>query len=203
MSTVRISRRAAQALLEVGREQFTMHGPFHLAIQELESALKPKTKKAWATLKRDKLAKKATRKEETSTIRAAVMSRANGRCEACGLEQTFGTDLQMDHFWGRGKARQTVENCWAIGRYCHSQKTDNHPSAEHWLHRFAEHARKHHYWKEVTRANERMHFVLMRKHLGAELHSAAPANPPAPLAGSDLEPERKESGADFSEFGEI
>lgn len=76
-------------------------------------------------------------------VRAAVLARANGNCECCGISLvTFGG--QLDHFEGR-KVAETVENCWMLSVDCHYQKTQNIPSAAWWAGRFLKHQRKHGY----------------------------------------------------------
>ena len=48
----------------------------------------------------------------------------------------------MDHFFGRAKQPESVENCWFICLTCHDNKTNNRPDARTWLlafMRFADH----------------------------------------------------------------
>ena len=39
----------------------------------------------------------------------------------------------MDHFFGRAKQPESVENCWAPCLECHKAKTANRPDARTWL----------------------------------------------------------------------
>ena len=74
-------------------------------------------------------------------VYAAVMVRAGGRCECCWRFE----DLQLDHFFGRAKAAESVENCWALCARCHQRKTDNHPRADLWLSAFIAHCIRNNY----------------------------------------------------------
>lgn len=80
------------------------------------------------------------RSESTAAIRSQVMVRAAGRCE-CGCGRALDETAQMDHAFGRAKAPQSIENCWALTLRCHADKTSNRPSAHHWLEKFIRHAR--------------------------------------------------------------
>lgn len=121
-------------------------------------AQKPKTSARKKTER-----KRRTKKEETAAIREAVFARAGGRCEACSLP--FG-DLdpgELDHFFGRGKEPQSVENCWALCHTCHRLKTDNRPDAAHWIEVFlALVAEAYGYREATTKARNRLAFVNAR-----------------------------------------
>ena len=156
--SVRISRKAARALLA----EMTGSQLLSRAAQELEAALKPK--RAVGLRRQRKKTKRATKREETAAIRDAAIKRGEWCCEACG--NMFGVNLrpaQLDHFFGRGKAAQSIQNCWALCPNCHRAKTDNKPSAEFWLERFAVHARKHGYMAEVLRCQARLDSLRLMK----------------------------------------
>lgn len=123
-ASVRISRRAAEGLLSYID---TLHSQGEAVwsrahLDELRRALevRPKSSQVKRTEKKRR-AKSASTKE----IRAAVMERADGKCEACGVSPP--TDLH--HVFGRVRVPQSVRNCLALCRVCHSRFTDNMPSA--------------------------------------------------------------------------
>lgn len=109
-----------------------------------------------------KRAKKKTKAEETRDIRAAVFARAGGKCEVCGCFDASS----MDHFWGRGKAQQSVENCWALCLVCDRNKTLNHAGSDWWLSTFRNHCETHGYADQALKASRRLNFVTTRKELG-------------------------------------
>lgn len=122
---------------------------------ELERAIS-KAERSSSTrlkLKQPKAEKRALKRDETITIREAVMCRAHYRCERCDV---IGRTLQLDHFFGRGKVVQTVENCWALCWLCHKWKTQNTPTAVFWLRTFAKHCDKFGYSAEAERARTKL-----------------------------------------------
>lgn len=90
--------------------------------------------------------------------------RAAGRCESCGLPFGIGlTDRpECDHFFGRAKAPETVENCWLIHSRCHRDKSDNFPTAAVWLLRFANHCLKHQYTEAAQRARDKLAWLTSK-----------------------------------------
>lgn len=159
--SIRISRKTAQALLGL------VEGYNPGLTQTLRAALAPRPKKAlpFVPRKKAKATKKRTKKEETSEIRAAVMNRAAGDCEACsfGFDGTALSRLDLDHFFGRVRVKQSERNCWALCRICHREKTRNDPSAAHWLERFIKHAEKHGYSEEAGMATRRLAALEMTR----------------------------------------
>lgn len=93
-----------------------------------------------------------------ATVYRTVMERAAGRCEADGV----AGPLHLDHFFGRAKAPETVENCWALCHACDGAKTLNHPDAATWLRRFIDHAVVYGYEAAAVRARNRLIFVEAR-----------------------------------------
>lgn len=70
----------------------------------------------------------------------ALAARARGRCECCG--EPFGSGFAaptVDHFFGRSKANEVEFTCWVLRADHHRAKTDNYPSARHWLTKFIRH----------------------------------------------------------------
>lgn len=156
---VSLSAKHANVLLKLakmGRDmrQFSHIGTEHAAVAALESALKPSEKKrAVRRSKRETTkANAATKQVQTSTIRAAVMRR-DWRCNLCLRENL---PLEFDHFFGRGKEPQSVENCWALCFDCHDDKTNNRPNAKAWLERFVNHCLEHGYMAAATKAQVRL-----------------------------------------------
>lgn len=72
---------------------------------------------------------------ETKDLRARVVERADGKCEACGrfVDAESG---HLDHFHPRGKVPQTLWTCWFLCVECDTMKTLNKPSAAYWLERW-------------------------------------------------------------------
>ena len=91
---------------------------------------------------------------ETKRIRAEVFARAKGCCEACA--KWTGEDFRLDHFFGRAKMKQSVENCWALCIGCDTSKTLNEPNAAHWFLRFILHCGRHGYSKMAEIAQAKM-----------------------------------------------
>lgn len=79
---------------------------------------------------------------ETRAIYGVVAKRANGRCENCGDPFRPGNPPELDHMLGRGRARQSAENCWLIHLTCHRAKHAGMPSPSWWFARMARHARE-------------------------------------------------------------
>jgi hypothetical protein len=98
-------------------------------------------------------------------VRAAVFERAAGMCE-CGCGHPLGESGHLDHFFGRRNAPETTATCWALRDVCDLRKTRNEPSAAQWLRLFMEHAEKHGYIEERTRAENRLFFVTTRASFG-------------------------------------
>ncbi len=132
---------------------------------ELHSAIKRATR-ARPALKKSKAArekKKRTKAKDTKSVRAIVFARAGGKCECgCGQALKAFDPGDLDHFWGRGKAPQSVENCWLLTRQCHRQKTDWYPCRQDWLLAFARHCDKHAYATEAMRARRMVHSIALQ-----------------------------------------
>lgn len=106
-------------------------------------------------------AARASKREETAAIRAAVVIRAKDACEVCG---SGGQWLELDHFFGRGRGRpaQSARNTWLLCATCHRAKTLNRPSASIWLLHFKAHCAVHGYEKELATAESRLAFIIAR-----------------------------------------
>lgn len=129
---VRISRKTALRLLDF------VAANDDWAVEELRTALKPKRFVQLARKRR--VAKRATKNQETAAIRMVVMARSGGFCEACGFApEAFGLPLEMDHFYGRVRVRQSADTVWMLCSPCHRRKTANTPSADYWRAKFARH----------------------------------------------------------------
>ncbi len=153
MRSVRLSLRTARVIFEIAtRPRGGVNNMAELAaMKELERAMEPKRSIKPARIRKE--AKKKTKKEEAAEIRDLVLERADGFCESCLIN--FDPDLrpgELDHFWGRGKERQRVENCWALCRGCHRAKTDNIPTRNYWLTGFALHCESHGYMRDAAKA---------------------------------------------------
>jgi hypothetical protein len=156
--SIRLSAKHARALLDLvdhlsGNKPggFIYSCDMEDAEQSIRDQLAPRPT---STAVKKTRAKRASKTKETKRIRALVAERADGRCEACAAYFAEFNPAQMDHFWGRGKTAQSVENCWLLHATCHSDKTANRPSREHWLDMFASHCARHAYAREMTRARD-------------------------------------------------
>ena len=168
-ASVRLSRKTAiflrQLLTEFGSgQELVRFGP------GLDAALAPKRHvKAHAKVKR---AKKRDKNKETSIIYAEVEQRAAGKCE-CGCGVSFHAEdslyaPELDHAFGRGKAKQSVRTCWMLTARCHRRKTNGVPSEAHWLDGFAQHCDRHGYTAEAALARSKIPMAQLRevKHHG-------------------------------------
>lgn len=96
-------------------------------------------------------------------IRKAVFRRAQGVCEFCS--RSLGADDErghLDHFRGRAKVPESVENCVALCLQCDARKTANSPSAAYWVDKYERHCTLHGYAEEVAWAQTRL-AVLRQK----------------------------------------
>lgn len=87
-------------------------------------------------------------------IRAAVVLRAGGHCESCGV--WCGVDGHWDHFFGRAKVKESVPSTWLLCPRCDLHKTENKPNGSHWLRRFVVHASHFGYAREVEMAETKL-----------------------------------------------
>lgn len=96
-------------------------------------------------------------------VRAEVFARATWNCEAgCGSHVTAETG-RLDHFFGRAKAPESIETCWALCVKCDEDKTANRPSALYWYTAFLIHAARNGYWAQVERALARIFVLKLRE----------------------------------------
>lgn len=139
-------------------------------VLELPARPRQLRKKEMAAKARKKAKRSARRvhQAETSSIYTEVMARAGGGCEYAavalpedGPPLCMGLPV-MDHFRGRGKAQQTVENCWALCVRHNLQKTDNVPDAALWVNAFIRHCEKHGYTTEAELARGKLAKVTTR-----------------------------------------
>lgn len=102
-------------------------------------------------------------------LRADVFTRADGNCEGpCGGYISAETG-HLDHFFGRAKAPETLENCWALCVTCDDNKTNNRPfrlgstiGAADWCDLFYEHALKHGYHEAAERAANKIRVLVAK-----------------------------------------
>lgn len=169
MRSVRISWKDARAIVS-DLEAWNVHGRglsrgAHVALDNLRSSLAPK--KFVKASRARKAAKKKTKKEETAEIRAAVMKRADGMCECgcgCPLSGTaFNGIAELDHFFPKGRTKQSIRTCWALRRACHQAKTLNHPSPDSWLARFIRHCERNGYPVEGSIALRRLDALALSR----------------------------------------
>lgn len=115
-------------------------------------------------------AKKRSHAQETKAIRAEVVKRAMGVCEASHyLSSPCRGHLEMDHFRGgvgRRKAQESVAGCWMLCSSHHDEKTRNLPTAGTWLEVFAEHCRVYGYEAELAETQARLDSLEMQGRAG-------------------------------------
>lgn len=78
-------------------------------------------------------AERGARTGARRALREAAVTRAGGRCEACGVDVPEKL-LELDHIFGRGRSEH-IETVWMLCRSCHREKTNNSPSHMAWLER--------------------------------------------------------------------
>lgn len=150
MSRISISAKHARAIISD-----VPHPLLDEALAAIRAQLAPRPRSS-AAKKTER--KRRDKKAETSAIREQVAARANGACEQCGWAFRPFNPGELDHFRGRGKVLQSVENTWLLCRDCHREKTLNAPDAAAWLERFAAHCQRHGYAVEWVLARNRLHF---------------------------------------------
>lgn len=151
---ISISAKDARAIVAAATEDGADADAYGRAIERIRRALAPRPEKPQRKATRAaKQSKREAKNAETARIRAEVVKRADGCCEACvrRLSPQFDPG-ELDHFWGRGKAPQSVANCWLLCRLCHRRKTDSLPARTYWLERFETHARFHGHMAEARKA---------------------------------------------------
>lgn len=112
---------------------------------------------------------KAQKRAETADLWKQAMVRSGGFCE-CGCGRAFHEEgdnkPEMDHEASR-RVPQTITNVWMLARVCHHQRQANKPSEEYWLRVFLVHCRRHEYWNEARRVEDRIAVVGVKTTLPA------------------------------------
>lgn len=168
-ATVRLSARSARALLERAKRVPPETVEEGRAFAEMEDALEKLSRvrtRTSAALKAT-AAKRKTKREKTAELYWMAMARADGVCE-CGCGQpldaaSLAGHPELDHFRGRGRARQTVPNTWMLRRDCHRAK--HRGSRAVWLAKYAAHARRHGYQAEAAWADAELEAEQMAAQL--------------------------------------
>lgn len=162
-ASVRISLKTARALLShLDTKPWGIPESCGEEIRREIAALARKSLKK-SPARKEKRAKRETKKDETTALREMLLRRAGGQCESCCGGFTPADDAEMDHFWGRGKQRQSKANCWLIHRSCHRAKTDNRPDVGWWLVSFRAHACSHGYSREVDAVDRRLESLKLQE----------------------------------------
>ena len=90
-------------------------------------------------------------------IRAAVVERSGGNCEAC--YKWGGESLHFDHIAGRRNG-ESVESGWMLCPVCDHLKTTNSPSALKWVQRFMTHCAIYGYAEQVKKCQLRLDWLV-------------------------------------------
>lgn len=130
-------------------ERFVATGPAYSVNLAAYLRSKAPKRKAESPYRIAKKQERLIRKGERASVRAAVVLRANGRCECgCNCAIPFvghsAFTPELDHFFGRAHA-ESVETCWLLARIHHQSKTENYPTREYWDALFADHCKRHGY----------------------------------------------------------
>lgn len=167
MSRISLSKKDAQTIAQAWDllpSDYVTRSQFGLAFERLRMALKPRNRPMPLEAKKKAAERRQAHKDETSAIYEAVRNRAGSLCE-CGCGTPFqeeGPDApQMDHFWGRGRAPQTVQNCWMLTVRHHTRKGASDPSREHWLKAFLNHCSWWKYHNEVAKAARKLESLAL------------------------------------------
>jgi hypothetical protein len=105
-----------------------------------------------------KAAKRERRRAEIPARRQKVYAAVDKRSGCCeednGVIMCLSDDrLEHDHFWGRGKVKETVRNVWRLCKWHHDQKTANDPDRATWIRRFRHHCLNYRYMDEVAKCD--------------------------------------------------
>jgi 5-methylcytosine-specific restriction endonuclease McrA len=149
VKAVRISWKAAVEILRISR--LGLEPALDRALEQLHRATYPKDSWRPQTIKKAKVAKRQAKNDETALIRREVDRRAAGRCECCQVRLADWDPGEMDHFWGKKNAPQSVRNCWLLSRTCHRLKGATDPDRIHWLLKFGTHADRYGFRSEVAK----------------------------------------------------
>jgi hypothetical protein len=128
--------RALDRKAEIARGRKMLRDAAALAFPKPTKAVRTKARKS----------ARAAKNEETARIWEACWRRSGGRCE-CGCGRVVMRDVEgdsratLDHWRGRGKAKQSVHNCWILAASCHRERTDSIPTRRAWVTRFIYHCR--------------------------------------------------------------
>jgi len=132
-ASIRLSRRTAINILAMAANFAAVHGKDSTAqtraLAELERALAPRPR---SSAVRKTEWKRRSKSAELKVIRVEVEKRAGGKCENCGARFSPASPAELDHQFGRVRAKQSVRNCWMLCRPCHRARTNNSPSATWW-----------------------------------------------------------------------
>lgn len=164
MVTVRLRRKDAISLLAEEDQAASRGVSMEWLRSALRAALRPKVRKPRPIRQHPCGSANQSKREETRAIWEACWKRCGGQCEClCGGDVRRAEEdspfnhwphiATMDHFRGRARVRQAVENCWILRADCHREKTNERPDKATWLRRFIVHAERHGYgfWAEEAR----------------------------------------------------
>lgn len=157
-------RSMLTALLEDHQNIEPHHEDMCRLCLDATAMLSRKPKRAVKAAATRRTQKRLSKKEETAAIRAAVMKRADGRCELCGHIPAAFEPLEMHHALGRVRAKQAEGNCLGICRTCHWDITNARPG---WLQKQADVFRRLGHLGTAWRLESRAEFVEAKAALSA------------------------------------
>lgn len=155
-SSVRLSRRYAEEI-----HQFLVKRDAPLMVRYgLEVALRAKPKRSVVAHRKVVRAKKATKREETSQIRAAVFARAKGACDYCVPRGMGPPNEPTDWEHPLGRRYSSAFETLAVCRPCHEARTRLEGGAVYWWGVIVNAFARHQLWAAARKAK-----TILRKHI--------------------------------------
>jgi hypothetical protein len=104
--------------------------------------------------KADRKAAEVKAAREHAKVYAAVNARSGGMCEfASEALICCGDATEHDHFWGRGKVKETPENVWHLCKSHHDRKTAWEPDRRRWVVWFRNHCYRNDFREEQAKCD--------------------------------------------------
>ncbi len=147
--------RALRAAFEDARR--AMGAPLAAALDRAITRLEPKRRgpaKPGPTRAEDRAEQREAASARRCRVYATVDRRSGGLCEQVGPVILCRNDAtEHDHFWGRGKARETPQNVWHLCKFHHDNKTRNDPNRAAWIRFFRQHCYQHAFWADLEKCD--------------------------------------------------
>lgn len=181
---LRVARDEAGALLADEMPSMEAGSIWMRFRASLESALRPRRRTphpATSLGREDAKSRRTSKREETSAIWEGCWQRCGGKCE-CGCGQTLAprglsgftnSKPTLDHFFGKARVKQAVQNCWMLRWDCHLEgKTQNKDGARIWHEKFITHCERYSYAAEAERARKRLEGIISVRERETQLRAS-------------------------------